>query len=205
MPPVVRFGGTGDVVFPQPGDEVEAQQESVSGSPQTVSGSPEQLIPRCSTPSCNREINRTTSWNFKDHIMEAAVDPSAGMKVDHIDYSPSDYNRSTNTVFSAADSLVNTQRPVWASVRWTNLDVELHSKRHVSILKHVLKKQLDGNTSAAGLALESIIAEGQRARMQFFDGVLFLLSKVSTETAAPEFSKTSLSFVSFSPSTETLT
>jgi len=103
-----------------------------------------------------------------------------GVKVDHIDYSPTKYARSTGSIFKSTDPLVNSHRPQWAAVRWTNLDCKLVNPGHVSILQHVLEVALDGNKSAAGLAMESITATGQTARMQFFDGVLFLLSKVSS-------------------------
>ena len=74
------------------------------------------------------------------------------------------------------NKVVNLKEKQEGSVRWMNLDIDLNHPGQIKVLNSYLSSTLSPH--GAALALESISASGQRARMQFFDGVFFLLSKI---------------------------
>ena len=107
------------------------------------------------------------------------------ISVQIIDYSSSKLSESEGKInhdaLNCADDyndepLLSGTVPDWASSRWTNYDVNIDHPGQLKILEHVLRGSLGQH--AGELAMESISASGQRARMQFFDGVFFLLSKI---------------------------
>ena len=125
-----------------------------------------------------------SSWTVRTEARRGDYDQDEKVSVSIIDYSPHDLKTTGGAVDpktfvsgSTVDPLLNGLRPDWAVVRWTNLDCNLAHPGHVLIVKHVLEAQLP-DAHAAGLALESITASGQRARFQFFGGVFFLLAKI---------------------------
>jgi hypothetical protein len=71
---------------------------------------------------------------------------------------------------------VGMQRPEWAAVRWVNMDVDAEQPSHHRVLKHVLVDALGQH--AAELALDSMLATGQRAKAHLFGEVLFIVSKI---------------------------
>ena len=122
----------------------------------------------------------SNSWNVETKRVVPVVDTDAQVSISVMDYNPEKFNQSKGKCSDSGSegdgSLLRSEKPDWAAVRWMNLDVSLDHPGHIGVLTHVLEKSI--GASSAALALESIVASGQRARMQFFDGVYFLLSKI---------------------------
>ncbi|GMI18729.1 hypothetical protein TrLO_g4596 [Triparma laevis f. longispina] len=142
------------------------------------------------SPNLRRpSLDKKDSWKIKAKTL-AKVDLEGQAKAWVIDYgrdgsNNSHYNEQKGDVeherFGNYDANIPTllqeqKAKPEGCVRWTNLDIDLDHPGQIHVLNCYLSSALGPH--AAALALESISASGQRARMQFFNGVFFLLSKI---------------------------
>mmetsp|Transcript_15988 Transcript_15988/g.29928 ORF Transcript_15988/g.29928 Transcript_15988/m.29928 type:complete len:520 (-) Transcript_15988:42-1601(-) len=149
---------------------------------QQIKVKPKGASPVKQSPSSSRglrpSLDKKNSWSIKAKTL-ATVDMEDRAKAWIIDYGEQFYNVQKGDIDH--DNFVDKVLPSLSGkpdgcVRWTNLDIDLDHPGQVHVLNRYLSAALGPH--AAALALESISASGQRARMQFFNGVFFLLSKI---------------------------